>query len=53
MTHWDYVVADLQEHYAVSEYAIQDAPWPWFRTLVYALVDIPTSRVAALLNTQN
>lgn len=53
MTHWDYVVADLQQHYGISEYAVQDAPWPWFYTIVRALVEIPDSRVTALLNTQN
>jgi hypothetical protein len=45
MDHWPWVVADLQQHYGISEYAVQDAPWPWFRTLVYGLIDIPDSRI--------
>lgn len=45
LDHWPWVVADLQQHYGISEYAVQDAPWPWFRTLVYGLIDIPDSRI--------
>ena len=49
MAHWTLVVADLQQHYGVAEYRVQDAPWPWFRGLVFGLLTIPDSRIVAAL----
>lgn len=53
MEHWPHVLADLQQHYGISEYAVQDAPWPWFLTLIYQLTDIPESRLSLIVDTHN
>lgn len=53
MAHWGLVVADLQQHYGIAEWQVQDAPWPWFRTLVWGLLSIPEARITHTLMNSN
>lgn len=42
--------SDLAQYYGLCEYQIFDAPWPWFRNIVYGLCDITESRIYRALS---
>lgn len=47
VTHWRVVVADLAQHFGVDLYdpSVLDRPWPGVRTMIFALLDMPESRL--------
>jgi len=51
VTHWRVVVADLAQHFQVDLYdpAVLDRPWPGVRTMLFALLDMPESRLRRVL----
>jgi len=51
VTHWRVVVADLAQHFGVDLYdpAVLDRPWPGVRTMLFALLDMPESRLRRVL----
>ena len=51
---WRIVVAELAEHYGVDLYdpVVLARPWPGIRTMIFALVDRPGSRLKAALTTR-
>lgn len=51
VTNWRYVVADLGQHFGVDLYdpAVLDGPWPGVRTMIFALLDMPESRLCRVL----
>jgi hypothetical protein len=54
VTHWRVVVADLAQHFGVDLYdpAVLDRPWPGVRTMIFALLDMPESRLRRVLTIQ-
>lgn len=54
VTHWRCVVADLAQHFGVDLYdpAVLDRPWPGVRTMIFALLDMPESRLRRALTTR-
>ncbi|GEM_PF-4586186 len=54
VTHWRVVVADLAQHFGVDLYdpAVLDRPWPGVRTMIFALLEMPESRLRRVLTTQ-
>ena len=51
VTHWRVVVADLAQFFGVDLYdpAVLDRPWPGVRTMIFALLDMPESRLHRVL----
>jgi hypothetical protein len=51
VTHWRLVIADLAEIYGVDLYDPQvlARPWPGVRTMLFALLDHPNSRLRRAL----
>lgn len=49
--HWRIVVADLALHYRVDLYdpAVLARPWPGVRTMIFALIDQPDTRLRRAL----
>ena len=54
VTHWRLVVSDLAEHFTIDLYnpAVLDRPWPGVRTMIFALLDMPESRLRRALTTR-
>ncbi|WP_282946950.1 hypothetical protein [Cellulomonas endometrii] len=54
VTNWRVVVADLAQHFGVDLYdpAVLDRPWPGVRTMLFALLDMPESRLRRVLTIQ-
>lgn len=50
LEHWPLVVRDLAEHARVDVYdpALDARPWPWLRTHILGLLDIPSRLTRAL-----
>ena len=51
VTHWRLVVADMAEHFTLDLYdpAVLGRPWPGVRTMIFALLDMPESRLRRAL----
>ncbi|WHP18840.1 hypothetical protein [Cellulomonas sp. ES6] len=47
VTHWRVVVADLAQYFGVDLYdpTVLARPWPGVRTMIFALLDMPESRL--------
>lgn len=51
MTHWRCVPPDLAQFFHVNIYdpAVLDLPWPGLRSMIFALLDMPESRLRSVL----
>ena len=51
VTHWRVVVADMAQHFGIDLYdpVVLDRPWPGVRTMLFALLDMPESRLRRAL----